>query len=331
MIALATVLLSNIVVACVLALVATFVGWSGRRAVLAHWLWLAVFLKLITPPLVHLPVPIPDQWTGHMRDVSSVLNAPRIRLLNLPMASSPSRAGQRQITNDDQRATSGSDDAHADQQVRSAHVAHKHGLSLIDLVLATWCLGCVGLLLRGARRYRRMVQLLHRESVSDEQAQQRVRELLQREEPTFVPGVRLISARISPMLFGIGRSTTIVCPRELWLRLDEPQRAAFLAHECAHFQRRDHWVRWLEWFVTSVFWWLPLVYWARRQLERHEEVACDAAALKLLERGTQGRVRRSYAESLLGVVDFLSESETRAPRLASRMQPTAASKSGYCG
>jgi hypothetical protein len=73
----------------------------------------------------------------------------------------------------------------------------------------------------------------------------------------------------------------------------------------------------LEWIVTAVYWWFPPVYVAKQQLERHEEACCDAWAVRRL-----GTSPREYAETLLRVVDFISEHNTRIPRFASGMQPT---------
>ena len=52
--------LSNTVMAGVLALAAFGVGKACRRPALAHALWLLVLLKLVTPPLVRVPVPWPS-------------------------------------------------------------------------------------------------------------------------------------------------------------------------------------------------------------------------------------------------------------------------------
>lgn len=311
MIELLPILISNMVVACALALVATVVGWSGRRAALARWIWIAVFLKLVTPPLLSVPFELFDGWAGQVDAVSTYLKSSRLEIPAVDL-----HAGTMRTSSADAPLSGKEADAAVPQSILA--------ISVVEIMLAAWMLGCCWLLLRGGWRYQRMVQLLKTQAEENENGTRIVRELLQRPEPAFVPIVRLIPARLSPMLFGIGPSTSIVCPRELWLKLDEDERTAFLAHESAHFARRDHWVRWLEWTITSLYWWLPLVYWARIQLERHEEVACDAAALRLLQRRTSSPVRRSYAESLLSVVDFLSEAEASAPRLASRMQPTAA-------
>ena len=51
--------LSNALVASALALVAVLVGCCCRRPALVHGLWLLVLLKLVTPPLVPVPIAWP--------------------------------------------------------------------------------------------------------------------------------------------------------------------------------------------------------------------------------------------------------------------------------
>ena len=51
--------LSNAVVATVLALIVVAITSVWRQAPLAHLLWLIVLVKLVTPPLVDLPITIP--------------------------------------------------------------------------------------------------------------------------------------------------------------------------------------------------------------------------------------------------------------------------------
>ena len=51
--------LSNILIAAVLAVPAALASGWGRRPALTHGLWLLVLLKLVTPPLIHVPIPWP--------------------------------------------------------------------------------------------------------------------------------------------------------------------------------------------------------------------------------------------------------------------------------
>lgn len=314
MISLVPILLSNVVTACAIAVIATFVGWTGRRAAVAHLLWIAVFVKLITPPIIPAPVMLPSAWLSQVKVAQQLLDTgigfQSDRQIASHAAGDALSIGPREAGSDD----------HGPAVARSAAItSSRSALSVGGCLIAIWLAGATVLILRGIARFVRFSNLLRRDAVFDAEASEVVQQLIHGGARGFAPSVCRISARISPMLFGVGRATWIVCPDSLWASLDEEQRRAFLAHEVAHYQRRDHWVRWLEWLVTAIYWWMPLIYWARLQLERHEEAACDAWAIGRLKTSP-----RSYAETLLSVVDFLSEARTGAPRLASRMQPTAA-------
>lgn len=56
-------------------------------------------------------------------------------------------------------------------------------------------------------------------------------------------------------------------------------RAAALAHEDAHIQRRDWGVHLAVWAVSALFWFNPLVWLARQELAREAEHAADDAVL----------------------------------------------------
>src|SRR5437667_428240 len=83
---------------------------------------------------------------------------------------------------------------------------------------------------------------------------------------------------VSPVLWTIGRTPRLLFPAGLLERLDREQREALLAHELAHWRRRDHWVRLVELAVLVLYWWHPVVWWARRELHEAEEQCCDAWA-----------------------------------------------------
>jgi len=94
--------------------------------------------------------------------------------------------------------------------------------------------------------------------------------------------------------------------------LSASQQAGIIAHELAHFRRGDHWTRWLEFLVVGLYWWHPVAWFARRQLQQAEEFCCDAWVLRLFPDQARG-----YAQALLATVDFLSEVQTPAPAGAS--------------
>ena len=58
--------LSNACFSLALAIVAMIVGATAKRPHLAHLLWLLVFVKLVTPPIVTIPVGMPASDCQHM-------------------------------------------------------------------------------------------------------------------------------------------------------------------------------------------------------------------------------------------------------------------------
>jgi beta-lactamase regulating signal transducer with metallopeptidase domain len=116
------------------------------------------------------------------------------------------------------------------------------------------------------------------------------------------PAVKAVTGIGSPMLWAWGRGTVILFPRELLARLSPEARDTLLAHELAHFLRRDHWVRMLEFVTTGLYWWHPAVWLAQAEIELAEEECCDAWVV-----GGMAASPRRYAEALLATVDFVAE------------------------
>src|SRR5207302_6641215 len=132
-----------------------------------------------------------------------------------------------------------------------------------------------------------------------------------------VPGVWLVPGRLAPMLWSLGGAPRLLVPDELLDGLTAEQRATLLLHELAHLRRRDHWVRLLELLATGLYWWHPVVWWARRELREAEEQCCDAWVVWALPGA--GRV---YATALLECLDFLSEVPRPLPLGASGLGQT---------
>src|SRR5262249_18755522 len=77
-------------------------------------------------------------------------------------------------------------------------------------------------------------------------------------------------------------------------------------------RRRDHWVRALEFVVMGLYWWHPVVWYARRELREAEEQCCDAWVVSTLP-----GAGRTYATALMDTLDFLSTARSAVPPLAS--------------
>jgi WD40 repeat protein len=127
----------------------------------------------------------------------------------------------------------------------------------------------------------------------------------------YHPPVLIVRDVISPMLWGIGRNARLLFPMDLLNRLDDGGRETLIAHELAHFRRGDHWVRAFELAVSGLYWWHPVVWWARREMEIAEEECCDAWVIEQFPASP-----RCYAEALLETIDFLSAERLVLPPAA---------------
>src|SRR5207253_11039399 len=122
----------------------------------------------------------------------------------------------------------------------------------------------------------------------------------------------LVPGAVSPMLWAIGRFPRLLFPAKLLERLNDEQRATLLAHELAHYRRRDHWVRLVELLVSGLYWWHPVIWWARHELHEAEEQCCDAWVV-----WTLADADRAYATALLQTVAFVSQARCPLPATAS--------------
>ncbi|MDB5309063.1 MAG: High-affnity carbon uptake protein Hat/HatR, partial [Gemmataceae bacterium] len=185
--------------------------------------------------------------------------------------------------------------------------------------LAAWAGGGVVWLGLVAWRVRRFARVLRLANDAPPWFAREVAEMADALGLGSVPRVRLIPGAVAPMVWSLGR-TAVYFPTDLLARLSPQQRATLITHELAHLKRGDHWVRWLELAALALYWWCPLAWLARRELQRAEEECCDAWVVDALPTGGH-----TYATALLDTLDFLAEAP-RAPALASGMGAVAAVK-----
>jgi beta-lactamase regulating signal transducer with metallopeptidase domain len=319
--------LSNALLATPLAVLAWALGATLRRPALAHALWLLVLVKLVTPPLVSLPVPAPEPLAAWWPAAEFL---PADMPVGHAAASAADRSGAAAppalpttpvdaIVAGSQSATPAAAPRPAEANVSptTAPSLIRAGLAFAQrlawpVLLSAWLLGAVAWYALNVHRliaFRRAVRRLARR---DETLQQRTAELAAKLGLARVPQVRIVPGVVSPMLWGCGPAAQILFPRALLSRLEPEGRDAVLLHELAHFRRGDHWVRLLELLVTGLYWWQPVTWWARRAIAATEEQCCDAWVVDHLAGSP-----RPYADALLETLDFIA-ARSSAP-LASGM------------
>jgi bla regulator protein BlaR1 len=279
-------MLSNAAIAALLALIALAVGSVCRSATVRHTMWLIVLLKLVTPPLIGIPLAVlPPSWVAPPEEPHSG----QVFLLSASVIDT-TRSSDGKIA------------------IPAAFWAQYWPIGVADLAIAFWLLGALAWFVWQGRRINRFRIRVASAVDAPSEVVAATNKIAMALGITGPPEVKIATGIASPMLWGRGRNAVVLFPRELLSRLSPEARDTLLAHELAHYLRRDHWVRMLEYLVTGLYWWHPAVWFARRGIEAAEEECCDAWVV-----GGLSASARKYAEALLETVNF--EAELRRPRL----------------
>jgi beta-lactamase regulating signal transducer with metallopeptidase domain len=306
--------LSNALTATLLAVAVAAVARVCRRPALAHALWLLVLLKLVTPPL--LPVSLP--WTDPLaaeptvpaRAVPAALPGPGPDRFDVPPRLADRADEQAPVPAPGPGRAEALPAPPPREPAPAAVPPEWPGWKPVLLVL--WLTGSALWWLIACLRVARFRRLLRHATPAPAEVQCRAEELAGRLGLTSCPGVWLVPARVSPLLWALGRAPRLLLPVALWQSLAPEQRDTLLAHELAHLRRHDHWVRRLELLVLGLFWWHPVAWWARHELAEAEEACCDAWVLWALPEAAP-----AYAAALVETLAYLSRARRPVPVAAS--------------
>jgi beta-lactamase regulating signal transducer with metallopeptidase domain len=317
--------LVNAALATLLACGVALISRKVRQPALIHLLWIIVLFRLVMFPIIEIPVEVPFPVftaAASVGDASSVSQDVRSAAREdssdrVSVATGASASTGRESASEGTPAT---DQSTAAQPGTLAALFTRLAVSasaavsiwsawllrnIVAILGWTWLGGAVLWFLRQALTTLRYSRRLALATPAPAEVQQQADDLSRAMGSTYRPPVLIVRDVISPMLWGIGRNTRLLFPFDLLARLEPAARETLIAHELAHFRRRDHWVRAFELVVSGLFWWHPVVWWARREIEFAEEECCDAWVIEQFPRAP-----RCYAEALLTTLDFLS-GETR--------------------
>lgn len=304
--------ISNVAIATALALLAALVGRVTTKPQIAHTLWVLVLVKLVTPPVVHIPVGYPVSTTVALESSGDSAKNAMSELL--------SASNDEPIERDEELG------AHA---VRSMEVpgfpfvpnqgADTNSSISTFALHVSWTKALVGVWVAGALlwfllattrllRFRNVLQCAHPAS---EEMKAEVSMIASRYGLRDIPQVLIADAKVPPLIWGLGGRASMILPSVLLKKLGPDERAALIAHELAHLKRYDHWIRWFEFVILGIYWWNPVAWWARARIQQAEEECCDAWVL-----WTFPDSARQYAQTLVDTVDFLAGSSERKPEIA---------------
>jgi beta-lactamase regulating signal transducer with metallopeptidase domain/polyhydroxyalkanoate synthesis regulator phasin len=293
--------LNGLIFSLALAALAAAVQASGKRPMLSHLLWLLVLVKLLTPALVAVPgiaLPSLEQVEGNTAHygADAVMEAAAAggELASMEVAMQSRIAASEALSSGGLGAT---------------------GSSWIAVLAWIWLAGSATVFLWSIARMLQFQLALRRAAGP---ASTEVEQLADRLGQAFGlcanPRILIVDAQISPLVWWMGGRPQLVIPAALCQAGKAEELRWSLAHELGHIRRGDHLVRWLEWLAVVSFWWNPVTWWARRNLRINEEICCDRLVLATLQPNP-----KTYANSLLNVVEFLATPGLRPPAFASGM------------
>ena len=290
--------LSNLLVALALAIVALVLQRRYRANALANVVWVMVLLKLLTPPLVSLP----------LVEVESLVDSAEANLPHSIAAETGVLTGV---------VISDAADLNLPSTISGEQgLADNGGIISSQAVVSlgvVWVGVTVLLLIVSLFRIIRFHIQIHRQAKSVEPW---VRQLGIQIAATLglqkMPRIVVLPANVSPFVWWLGGQPQIFLSQVAIDQLQPTELRMVLAHEMVHIRRFDHYVRWLEWFSAAVLWWNPVMWVARQQLRATEEIACDETVIRLA-----GIAKFDYANSLLKMAEILAKSTNRPPTVAS--------------
>jgi len=238
-----TYVLTNAVIATLLALAAAAIARFSHRPVLWYALWLVVLLRLLAPPIFAIDLAIPDLG--------------------------------REAVSTGAAAVSVGGGAVA---LESSGIA----LSSLGLIAVLWAAGFMVVIGFAIAQSNQLRQVLVASEPAPDTLGSRVADICRRLGLRRAPPTVVVNDRVPPMLWAFLGSVRLILPGELLTRLDANETDTLLAHELAHLARRDHWVRHLELAALALFWWNPIAWWATSRLRRAQELCCDQRVAELL-------------------------------------------------
>jgi RND family efflux transporter MFP subunit len=305
--------------ACWAAMLALAAGIGASvfrsRPGVAHALWLLVLLKLVTPSLLLLDVLGPHNSPQEI----TARGGPGMRAASSPavdFAAHPAGEQRGNLVESNQRGVEAvsarlapAEDLFSARQRSQQPMSRYAALPWKEALISLWLVGaaiCWSTIALSSHRFGRLLRCV---PIAPDELRAQVRQIGVRLGLKRIPHVWIVPVRIPPMIWAalVGRPRLLL-PQELWRQLSHVQKDAILAHELAHLKRRDHWVRRLETIVIGLYWWFPITWWARRELEQAEEMCCDAWVLE-----TMPGAADSYALALVATATFVSGYEPLLP------------------
>jgi beta-lactamase regulating signal transducer with metallopeptidase domain/protocatechuate 3,4-dioxygenase beta subunit len=258
-------------------------------------LWLLVLVKLVLPPTFSLSTsvtsqlrPLVEETIKQQEDIRKI--APVSYMSENSTAIEPSF--DRTVEPIVVPKESKSDDAVEVSTITTAvdltKVAQGEKLSWRVYVMGAWLVGAVILTVLLLARFRQLRQA-HRGRKGRADVPDWLSELLadtaKRLNLRRTPEVALSRKVTSPAVFGVFKPVLLL-PEENITGFSQKDFEHVLLHELAHLKRGDLWVHSIYMVLQIIYWFNPLLWFVRRQLQHLRELCCDATVAGILRERT---------------------------------------------
>jgi beta-lactamase regulating signal transducer with metallopeptidase domain len=268
-----------------------------RRPALRCWLWMLLVVKLILPPLINVPL-LPATHHEVVPFVPMMKMDPVVEDTNMALAAIETKHL-----------------SVASKAAVSPEPSSEVPVPWLALLLAVSLVGTGVLAMVYGQRTLRLYRWIKRAGVVDARLVESCASIAAALKIRKTVQSCVVETRTTPLLWPWGQPL-VAMPRELFDAIDPRQCQNIVAHELAHFLRRDHWANLFVFIVKMLFWWNPIIWWADRELHTAQELCCDAIAIDCCQANRHG-----YATTLLKAMDFIAEpqmSHVLAPGMGSR-------------
>ncbi len=196
------VVVSNALVAAMLAIGAVLLSRVWKNPAAIHLLWVVVLLKLFTPPIVTSPLPFAANWLPSAVYANSAQRlSSSFAALDLAEPAHPGAlADSRSTTRRDVAANS---EHHASQN-KLIVAANGKPWTLSTILVAIWILGTSCIAVAYAIRIRRFASLLQNAEAPSQGVSTMVTQLASKVGLRRVPKVLMTSSPLPPLVWWIG-------------------------------------------------------------------------------------------------------------------------------
>lgn len=286
----------SLLIALIMAVDVAIRKWAWPQ--LRHALWLLIVVKLVLPPGLSLPTSLLPHLDPIVESVASPYSGDRSGDVEPPSSGSAvSVAPAPQAPQAPNAAASTGLAVHQPAvSTTDSTATARASLSWQAWLMAAWFLGASalgGCLALRLRRLRARIHACTGDPTLENALRHSLVDVAARLRLSRIPDVRVTDCVAAPAVFGVFRPALLM-PAATIGTLSRKDLEHILLHELAHIKRGDLLVHAAFTLLQIVYWFNPLLWMVRRQLQHMRELCCDATVARVLREDTA-----DYRETLL--------------------------------